>query len=136
MGGTFQNANLCTMSYEDVRQAMKGAPYPMSLTGTEEIASVITAVNIGIDSHLEACFCPERGDSYTGGERRAGKFLLCRTLECRVSPESLPVLLRRLTEMDFGGDSAMQDAGMSLAEAILSTLQFDDCGVHHPEWDE
>jgi hypothetical protein len=76
------------------------------------------------------------GDSYTGSERTAGKFLLCRSLECRVSPESLPVLLRRLTEMDFGGDSATQDAGVSLAEAILSTLRFDDFGGRHPEWDE
>ena len=30
----------------------------MSLTDTDEIKAVIEAVNEGIDSHLEACFCP------------------------------------------------------------------------------
>ncbi len=63
--------------------------------------------------------CPERGDRYEGGDRKAGKIVLCRTLECAVSPESLPVLLRRLCETD-------NEAGMSLASDILIVLGFDE----------
>jgi hypothetical protein len=80
----------------------------MSLTDTDEIQAVIDAVNQGIDAHLEACYCPERGDHYAGGQRKAGTLVLCRTLDCVVSPESLPVLLRRLFELD-------DEAGSSLA---------------------
>ena len=109
-----------TVTYNAVRSAMDGQPYTMSLTGTDEIRAVVDAVNQGIDSHLEACFCPQRGDSYEGGRRKAGRLTLCRTLECVVSPESLPVLLRRL----FDGD----DVGMTLAADILMTLGFDEYG--------
>ena len=109
-----------TVTYNAVRSAMDGQPYTMSLTGTDEIRAVVDAVNQGIDSRLEACFCPQRGDSYEGGKRKAGRLTLCRTLECVVSLESLPVLLRRL----FEGD----DAGMKLAGDILMTLGFDDYG--------
>ena len=115
-----------TVKYTTVRKAMGGQPYTMSLTDTTEIKAVIAAVNQGIDAHLEACFCPDRGDSFEGGSRKAGKLLLCHTLECAVSPESLPVLLRRLFELDTDCDVA--DAGMSLAGDILMTLGFDEYG--------
>jgi hypothetical protein len=105
---------------------MNGEPYSMSLTDTAEIRAVIAAVNQGIDSHLEACYCPGRGDRYEGGKRRAGKLLLCHSLDCQVSPESLPVLLRRLCEL--GTTEEVADAGMSLADAILLTLGFDEWG--------
>jgi hypothetical protein len=109
-----------TVTYKAVRTAMNGQPYTMSLTDTDEIRAVVAAVNQGIDSHLEACFCPQRGDRFHGGKRKAGRLTLCHTLECTVSPASLPVLLRRL----FDGD----DAGMSLAGDILMTLGFDEYG--------
>lgn len=115
-----------SVSYEAVRAAMGGEPYTMSLTGTDEIRAVIGAVNQGIDSHLEACFCPARGDRYEGGSRKAGKLVLCRTLECCISVESLPTLLRRLFELD--GDEEMVDAAMSLGSDILLTLGFDEYG--------
>ena len=114
------------VTYDAVRSTMDGEIYTMSLTDTDEIRAVIAAVNQGIDSHLEACYCPGRGDSYELGTRTAGKLVLCRTLECRVSPESLTVLLRRLYELDTDEDIA--EAGMSLADAILLTLGFDECG--------
>jgi len=114
------------VSYEAVRTAMGGEPYTMSLTDTDEIRAVIEAVNQGIDAHLEACFCPARGDRYEGGSRKAGKLTLCRTLECCVSVESLPTLLRRLFELD--GDEEMVDAAMSLGSDILLTLGFDEYG--------
>jgi hypothetical protein len=92
-----------SVTYKAVRRAMDGQPYTMSLTDTDEIRAVVAAVNQGIDSHLEACFCPQRGDNYVGGKRTAGRLTLCHTLECVVSPESLPVLLRRLLEGDEAG---------------------------------
>ena len=110
-----------SVTYEEVRKAMNGEPFTMSLTDTDEINVVISAVNQGIDTHLEACFCPDRGDRYDGGKRRAGKLVLCHTLECSVSPESLPVLLRRLCELE-------DSAGMRLAADILMVLGFNDYG--------
>ena len=104
--------------------------YPMSLTG-EDIEAVRKAVNIGIDAHLTACFVTERGDSFEYGERSitattetehwqtGDKLVLARTLECNVSRESLPVLLRRLH--DEGSDSAW-----SLRSSILSTLGIEE----------
>jgi hypothetical protein len=58
----------------------------------------------------------------------AGKLVLCRTLECSVSPESLPVLLRRLCESELGGDTEVQSAGMQLAADILLVLGINECG--------
>ena len=90
-----------TVDYETIRQAMNGKPFTMSLTDEDEIRAVIAAVNEGIDAHLEACYCPDRGDRYGGGNRKAGKLVLCRTLECVVSVESLPVLLRRFANRNL-----------------------------------
>jgi hypothetical protein len=57
------------------------------------------------------------------------------TLECRVSPESLPVLIRRLfDDMKYTGhDDDDADVGNSLASSILDSLGFDDCGHFRPE---
>ena len=110
-----------TVTYKPVQDAMNDEPFTMSLTDTDEIKAVIDAVNQGIDAHLEACFCPDRGDRYDGGKRKAGKLVICRTLECVVSVESLPVLLRRLCELD-------DSAGLRLAGDILMVLGFDYSG--------
>jgi hypothetical protein len=117
-----------TVSYETVRKAMNGQPFTMSLTDEDDIRAVVAAVNEGIDGHLEACYCPDRGDQYEGGKRRAGKLLLCGALECVVSPESLPVLLRRLCESELGGDTEVQSAGMRLADDILLVLGINEYG--------
>jgi hypothetical protein len=122
----FENSNLCTVTYKAVRHAMGGEPFTMSLVETDESHAVIEAVNQGIDGHLEACFCPERGDHYDGGKRRAGKLVLCRTLECCISPESLPVLLRRLFELE-STEEAME-AASSLASDILMCLGINEYG--------
>lgn len=122
------NTGSGVVSYETIRQAMNGEPFTMSLTDTDEIKMVIAAVNEGIDGHLEACYCPERGDRYEGGQRRAGKLVLCRTLECSISPQSLPVLLRRLCESELGGDTEVQSAGMQLAADILLVLGINETG--------
>ncbi|HET6323803.1 MAG TPA: hypothetical protein VFG04_03810 [Planctomycetaceae bacterium] len=100
------------ISYDAVRSAMNGLPFVMDC-GRTDADSVQRAVNQGIDSCLEACFCPDRGDSFdwVGGK-------LC----CFVSVESLPVLVRRLAE-DFEDDNAA-----SLADSILTVLGFNEYG--------
>jgi hypothetical protein len=104
--------------------------YTMSLVG-DDIQAVIDAVNVGIDAHLTACNCPARGDSYEAGDRsitatsdtkhwtKGDRLRLAQTLECRVSAESLPVLLRRLDESD-------DEAACSLRSGILSTLGIEE----------
>ena len=111
-----------TVDYTTIRKAMGNEPFTMSLTDTDEIKAVIAAVNEGIDSHLEACYCPDRGDRYEGGKRKAGKILICRTLDCVVSVESLPVLLRRLCESELGGDPEVQSEGNQLASTYCWCL--------------
>jgi hypothetical protein len=110
-----------TVTYKAVQKAMNGEPFTMSLTEPDEIRAVIDAVNQGIDGHLEACYCPDRGDQYDGGTRKAGKLVLCHTLECSVSIESLPVLLRRLSNSD-------DEAGPRLASDILTVLGINEYG--------
>ena len=117
----FTNENGRTISYADVRAAMNGEPFSMSLTDEDEIKAVIVAVNQGIDSYLEACFCPSRGDRFDGGTRKAGKLVLCHCLDCSVSQESLPVLLRRLFD-------SYEEAGPRLASGLLMVLGFNDSG--------
>jgi hypothetical protein len=116
-----------TVDYQTVRKAMANEPFTMSLTDEDEIRAVIEAVNEGIDGHLEACFCPDRGDRYDGGQRKAGKFVLCHSLDCFISPESLPTLLRRLSESDLG-DTVAESAGMRLADDILMVLGINEYG--------
>ena len=61
-----------TVTYATVRKAMGKEPFTMSLTDSDEIHAVIEAVNEGIDSHLEACYCTERGDRFqAANEKRA-----------------------------------------------------------------
>ena len=112
--------------------------YTMSLKG--EVASVVsTAVNQGIDSHLEACFVPDRGDSFqvSSDDPNMGlRRVFLDRLNCVVSAESMPVLLRRLTEM------AVRDpvAG-DLVDAIMGTLGIEyegEVSVGEPpdSWDD
>lgn len=112
-----------SVTYQTVRKAMNGEPFTMSLTGRDDIEAVVEAVNLGIDAHLEACFCPNRGDRYDGGKRTAGRTVLCRTLECVVSPESLPVLLRRLFDSEDEG-------AVTLATDILASIGIDESGEY------
>ena len=115
------NTGSGTVDYETVRMAMNGEPFTMSLIDDDEIKAIVAAVNQGIDAHLEACYCPDRGDKYQGGKRKAGKLVLCRTLECAVSVESLPTLLRRLC--DSPGEEAVR-----LASDILMVLGINEYG--------
>lgn len=107
-GETFKNEMLVTITYDQVRQAMKGEPFKMRLRGVE-FDAFAKAVNQGIDSHLQACFVEERGDRFT-----KGKSII-------ISVESLPVLLRRLYEAD-------DETSNNLAAGIMQTLGFSDSG--------
>jgi len=87
--------------------------YTMTMVG-EDIDTIMMAVNQGIDGHLEACYVPERGDSYTHDDS-----LWVNRLNCIISMESLTVLVRRLLERD--DDSAAQ----FLAYDICNTLDIE-----------
>lgn len=82
--------------------------YKMELTPTDA-QCVTNAVNQGIDSYLQACYLPARGDEY----KQVGNRLMC-----KVSPESLPVLVRRM--MESGDENAE-----SLASSICETLDIE-----------
>ena len=140
------NGNLCPIPYDAIILACGGEHYEMSLTGGD--ADVVqTAVNNGIDSRLQICYCHERGDKYYRSERsfiatedglrwkKGDRVVYSQTLECRVSSESLPVLIRRLfDDMEYlGQDGDDADVGNSLASSILETLGFEDCGRFRPE---
>lgn len=109
------------ITYAEIR-ARVTQPYTMSFpTGYDDCAVVMKCVNMGIDSYLEACFVPSRGDSYKIVPDIIGK-----RLECVVSKESLPVLIRRLTELEYiGRDGDDNDIGGSLATGILESLDFE-----------
>ena len=70
---------------------------------------VMTAVNQGIDSYLEACNVPTRGDSYIWNNQK---------LNSRISRESMPILLRRLSE-------STSPRAVFLAIDILDTIGID-----------
>ncbi len=110
---TIDNANCCRINYDLIRQAMNAEPYTMSLTHTDA-ALVEQAVNQGIDAHLEGCFVPDRGDCFQWRGHR---------LECIVSVESLPTLLRRLYEIEDEDSEAAR-----LADDILQTLGINEYG--------
>jgi len=112
MDEAFYNENLCVVAYDAVRRAMNDEPFTMTTTDKDEFEAIKAAVNQGIDAHLEACFVPDRGDSCEVSGRRAS---------LAFSPESLPVLLRRLSE---GGT----EAGVGLVGLILQSLGFNDAG--------
>jgi hypothetical protein len=98
-----------------IAEAAPKRGYSMSLVG-EDQPTVIAAVNQGIDAYLEACFVPGPGDSF---RLKTPPGILGRIsgrrLECKVSPESLRVLGRRLMESD-------DERAESLASDICQTL--------------
>ena len=119
MDNTFQNSNLCVISYAIVRKAMKGKPFTMRLAKADG-KIVEHVVNKGIDSRLEACFVsPDRGDKYVWENG---------FLNCVVSVESFPVLLRRLSE-------DVDDAA-ALLDDCLTVLGFDENGRQFGWWDQ
>jgi hypothetical protein len=123
------NENGYPITYDAIILACGGVAYTMSLTDDEDVLAVVESVNEGIDSRLQACNVEGRGDDYHGGKRgftatedgarwKAGDFVtVASTLECSVSPQSLPVLLRRMFERDA-----------SLAASILYSLGFAESG--------
>lgn len=112
MDEAFHNQMLCVVTYDTVRQALDGDTFAMTITDEDEFEAIKRAVNQGIDAHLEACFSPDRGDSCEVSGRRAHLVF---------SADSLPVLLRRLSE---DGDAA----GLSVLSSVLTHLGFNDAG--------
>jgi hypothetical protein len=106
--------NLNRITYAAIREANGNEPYYMRVN-TEDYRRVAAAINQQIDARLQACFCPGRGDRQIGPE-------------FWISPESLPVLIRRLFE------SNDQESEM-LAQDMLQSLKFDERGQFCPHMD-
>jgi hypothetical protein len=93
--------------------------YAMSLVG-EDRQKVIAAVNQGIDAHLEACFVPARGDRFRLQTPAGIKGRISGPrLECNVSPQSLPVLIRRLMK---SGDERAESLASSMCQTLAIEL--------------
>lgn len=106
-----RNGNLCQVQISDILKAMNGENFRLNLSSSDS-ESVYLALKTGIDSHLEACYVPSRGDRFEWSKGR---------LSGEISPESMPTLLRRLFESDC-------ENAWSLADSILTVLGFDDYG--------
>ena len=101
-----------------IAKAAPQAGYSMSLVG-EDQPTVINAVNQGIDAYLEACYVPGRGDSFRLETPPGIRGIISAPrLECKVSPKSLPVLVRRLME---SGDEQAE----LLASSMCQTLEIE-----------
>jgi hypothetical protein len=131
LDNSFENEWGNPIPYALVRKANGPKPYTMSLVGTA-VKAVQMAVNIGIDSHLEACFIPERGDSYEYRTQKIGGLIVAPRLECSVSSESLPVLIRRLFEIT----GEFENEARTLASDILSTIGIQESGALEKERDD
>jgi hypothetical protein len=134
--GLFQTSDLGTITYSRVMEAHP-EPYKMKLRGNSA-AVLAQAILVGIDSHLEACFVEERGDKCLSQQVAHIATLndetviapYCCThptsLSVVFSAKSLPVLLRRLCELEYGGDTDLQDMARCLADDILETIGLGD----------
>lgn len=98
--------------YSQIREAVAKIPsgYYWMRPTDDDNALIMAAVNQGIDSRLEAGYLHARGDRYQWRNSR---------IEWHLSPESLPVLLRRLLETE-------EEHACSLASAIINSLDLDD----------
>lgn len=114
----FYNGEMQWISYAAIIEACSGSPFTANRLPHDESEAIIAAVNQGIDSHLEACFIPDRGDVYevvsNGPSRYCGYE---RRMRISISPESLCVLLRRLFEAD---------PCSSFASSVLTVLGFNE----------
>jgi hypothetical protein len=129
--------NCNRIKYDTVIEVCDDENFTMSLTG-REAEVVVKAVNMGIDSRLQACYFPNNGDSYLPGERSikatnsskwlvGTKLVLTHTLECNITPNSLCILLRRLFEdmEDIGEDGDDADVGGRLLGSMTPGSSLD-----------
>lgn len=101
-------------TYDEIRDLMT-EPFVMQVVDKDH-KIVEKAVNIGIDAHLEACYVPEFGDRYEVKTTTVKGKVLAVKLDCHISKQSLPVLLRRLFEMD-------DDRAWQLGRDIIDSLK-------------
>lgn len=84
--------------------------FPMNLSFADG-QRVMQAVNLGIDSNLQACNVPDRGDLFAWVD---GK------LVCAVSTESLRVLVRRLKE---SREHASEELAADIAHCFQTSMR-------------
>lgn len=92
--------------------------YSMTIKSPAEWQFIASAVNMGIDAHLEAVSSRSSFDAATG--------------KCVVHPDELHTLLRRLYELAQNTDQDDIVSGSDLAESILVSLDLDDIRFNNP----
>lgn len=110
----FVNGNLCRITYGavlDAIEATDSSPFTMDIRDPDEWSAMAEAVNVGIDSHLEAINL--YNSVFDNGH-------------CRVMPADLCILLRRLSD----ATDNFWEAAERLQSDILMVLGFDDCGQY------
>jgi hypothetical protein len=108
-----QNSNMVDIDYQTILHAIEqtdSSPFVMKIKDQNEWEVIADCVNQGIDSYLEACNI-NGIDHYDNGN-------------CKISPHSLCVLLRRLGERECSLHECY------LQDLILTVLGFDDCGKY------
>ncbi|RLI52781.1 MAG: hypothetical protein DRO87_12635 [Candidatus Thorarchaeota archaeon] len=119
---TFTQENLCLVTYAAVREAQGDEPFHIDTQCQTEANALAAAINQGIDSRLQAVSCQDKVRAMMIGDKVAGM-----RLHLDITPDTLPVLIRRLFE-GSGMDEETFDAAESLASGIMTSLGFDECG--------
>lgn len=91
------------MNKEETKEAVKKCKngfFSMEMVG-EDADAVVKAVNQGIDAHLEALV----SSNFKWANQPPG----FKRLMCKISPEDMPVLLRRLSEGDENAERLGED---------------------------
>ena len=120
---TICNSQLVQVDYSTVLRAIKltgSNPFAMTIRCPIEWATIAQCVNRGIDSHLEA-ICDHQ-DEFDNGH-------------CSLSPHSMCVLLRRMSDTEFQGTEDhtaddLWDAATSLQSSIFTVLGIDEYGEY------
>lgn len=105
-----------TTPIEVITAALGNEPYPAELVG-EDAKALVTAVNQGIDSRLEAV-CHGSTFEWVDHKLASGQ-IIARKLHCSITPADMLVILRRLGESDT-------EEAMSLRSGILTTLDIEE----------
>lgn len=117
------NSQLVQVNYSTVLRAIEltdSNPFTMTIRCSLEWAAIAQCVNQGIDSYLEAICQPQ--DVFENGD-------------CSVTPHSLCVLLRRMSDTEFQDTDShsaedIWDAAMSLQSSIFTVLGIDEYGEY------
>jgi len=119
---TFTQENLCLVTYAAVREAQGDEPFHITTQCQTQANALAEAINIGIDARLQAVSVTDKIVAKMVGDK-----VLANELQLEITPDTLPVLIRRLFDGQ-GMDDETFDAAHTLGGDIMNSLGFDDTG--------